>query len=363
MVTVACVAGNWKCTFPAGVCDKPVGAASCSNTPEICDGLDNDCDGLVNENVQNFGKPCASDDGKPAPGDGACRTFGTFVCNGPAATQCSATKASCSGLPGGCTEKCDGVDNDCDGLVDEPYNNKGPAAGNPPGNANFYKPNVTKVGGSLWMMSFEASRPTATNIIPGQGNGYWTSAPAGTTLDKTPACSEPTKIPWFNVTPDEVEQTCSNMGGVICSTAEWQTGCADNAACTWDYNPRGAACTSTFVAASKFCNLGPSYDFDSVTAGDQDGLLPTMSPLLKNCWGDWSGLNGNTVAHDKLFDMTGNLREIVKQANGQYKLMGGAFNTASVNGATCGFTFYSVATQFKFFDTGFRCCFDFDPTQ
>ena len=31
------------------------------------------------------------------------------------------------------------------------------------------------------------------------------------TLDKTPACSVPNKIPWFNVTPAEVEQTCTNV--------------------------------------------------------------------------------------------------------------------------------------------------------
>ena len=42
--------------------------------------------------------------------------------------------------------------------------------------------------------------------------------------------------------------------------------------------------------------------------------------------------------------------------------MGGAFNTAAENGATCSFTFYSVVDTFKFFDTGFRCCFTSDPT-
>ncbi|MFO0613696.1 MAG: putative metal-binding motif-containing protein [Polyangiaceae bacterium] len=301
-----------------------------------------------------------SDDGLPPPGDGACRQTGTFICNGPTATKCSVTKANCTTLPGGCTELCDGIDNDCDGSVDEPNNAPG-------ANSAFsYKPKVTKIAASTWVMSYEASRPSATATAPGSGNGYWTSAPSGTTLDKTPACSETGKIPWFNVTGTEVEQTCAAMGGVACSTATWQIACNATVPCKWGYSPRGAACTSVAVlsppATAKFCNLGTTFDFDSGTTGDQDGLLPTHSPLLKSCSDDWSGQFGNTSANDQIWDMTGNLREIVKQANNSYKLMGGAFNTQSEDGAQCSFTFYSVDQNFKFFDTGFRCCFNTDPT-
>jgi Putative metal-binding motif len=364
MVSVTCNAGAWQCMFPANVC-----SGGCSPNDEVCDNLDNDCDGVLNENVANWNKPCASDDGLPPPGHGACKTTGTNVCNGPNAVQCSATKGDCALLPGGCTEQCDGLDNDCDGLVDETFNNKGSNA------ANFVKPVVTRVAAALWTYTYEASRPSATTVVPGTGNGFWTSAPAGQTLDKTPACSAANKIPWYNVTPREVEQTCAQMGGSICSTANFQTACQPNAACTYGYNPRGAAgsACATVSAAAKFCNLSPSYDFSPGTAGDQDGLLPTASNFLQNCWADWSGLQGNVVATNKLFDLTGNLREITKDSTPSpcggmnqpacvYRIMGGAFNTDSEAGASCSFTFYATDQNYKFFDTGFRCCFTSDPT-
>ncbi len=363
MVSVACTGGTWQCTFPAGVCP-----GGCDPLDEICDTLDNDCDGVVNENVSNYAKACASDDGLPAPGHGACKTQGTYVCDGANATKCSAVKGDCALLPGGCTEACDGIDNDCDGVADETFNAKGSNA------ANFVKPVVTKLAAALWMYTYEASRPSATNVAPGSGNGFWTSAPAGETIDKTPACSAATKIPWFNVTPQEVEQTCTQMGGAMCTRAQFQTACQPAGACTFGYNPRtgNPLPCATAYSGTKYCNIAPSYDFTPGVAGDQDGLLPTASNLLQNCWADWSNLQGNVAATNKLFDLTGNLREVVRDVSPcggpspqpacVYKTMGGAFNTESEAGAACGFTFYTVASTFKFFDTGFRCCFTADPT-
>jgi hypothetical protein len=384
-VTVNCTAGAWKCGFPANVCNP-----TCA-TPgiEICDTLDNNCNGNLNENVANYGKPCASDDGKAPPGDGACRTTGTFVCSGANATTCSAVKNLAAAGP----ELCDAVDNDCDGLVDEPFTAKGSNA------TYFVKPAVTKIAASTWVYQYEASRPSATNVVPGTGNGYQTSAPVGVTLDKTPACSVPTKIPWFNVTPTEVEQTCTARGGHICSVGtEWQTACKENppgaTTCTLGYAPYGAACTAAlgppyafpFVGGT-FCNLGPTYDFDAVAGGDQDGLLVTGSAALKNCYSDWSTLLANGAVAGKIYDVTGNLHEITKcfadttactaasdccsgvcTANkcvggvAAYPLMGGAFNTQDENGASCNFKFYTVDQTFQLYDVGFRCCFSADPT-
>ncbi|EYF02010.1 MopE-related protein [Chondromyces apiculatus] len=358
-VTVTCNTGAWQCSFPPGVCS----GNTCAATPELCDNLDNNCNGINNENVPSWGQPCSSDDGQGIS-HGACRTSGTYVCSSPTAVTCNAVKANCASLPGGCTEACDGIDNDCDGSVDETFNSKGSDP------AYFVRPTVTRITGNTWVYTYEASRANAPTLgatdpgDPGSGNGYHCSgsscpagipaAPAGVTLDRTRSCSVQNRIPWFNVTPVEAEQTCNAAGGTLCSTSVWTTACMATNSCTWGYSPANAACTSV-ATATKRCNLGPTFDTDTTTAGDQDVLLRTGSSALSNCWANW-GAAGN------LFDITGNLREITKSATNVYPLMGGAYNSAAENGATCSFQFYKVDTNFKLFDTGFRCCFTSDPT-
>src|SRR6185295_5605276 len=148
----------------------------------------------------------------------------------------------------------------------EPFTNKG-------SNATFFvKPTVTQVGMGLWVHTYEASRPSATGVAPGSGNGYWTAAPTGKTLDQKPACSVPNKIPWFNVTGPEVDQTCNAMGGHTCSPTEWQTAReAKTMTCTWGYSPNGSACTTPFSGAQPFCNLA----YPNAPAGVGTGLLQT----------------------------------------------------------------------------------------
>jgi putative metal-binding protein len=363
-ISIQCMSGSWVCNFNnANVCTP-----SCASETEICDGFDNDCDGGFNENVANFGLACKSDDGLAPPGHGACQTSGTFVCNGPNATMCSAVKANCNSLPQGCNELCDDVDNDCDGLVDEDFTAKGSDP------AYFIKPVVTKISGTRWIMSYEASRPDASNNNPGSGNGYYCSgvncppgipaAPANVPLDGTIACSREAVLPWFNADPIEAEQACNSVGGFVCSTGDWTTACQATIPCVWGYNPRGAACTST-QTATKFCNLD-NYPVGS----DADVLLLGGSSNLQNCYADWSNLNMNSLAActyanpgncSRGFDLTGNLREITRQAANTYPLMGGGFNSESAAGSTCQFDFYTVNQTFKLFDTGFRCCFSADP--
>jgi hypothetical protein len=83
-------------------------------------------------------------------------------------------------------------------------------------------------------------------------------------------------------------------------------------------------------------------------------LLPTHSTSVPECYADVGG--------EHLYDVTGNLREITKRIAGDYRVLGGAFNTHAESGATCQFDFISVPETFQFYDTGFRCCFGADPS-
>ncbi|MBX3182627.1 MAG: hypothetical protein KIT72_19470 [Polyangiaceae bacterium] len=376
-VNVACNAGAWRCTFPSGYC---TGTAPnyCTNPDNTCNNRDDNCNGTIDDDFQlavvgpsgNYlGKACNSDDNLPIS-HGVCQGQGTYQCNptNPAQTRCTATKQTHLASP----ELCDGKDNDCDGDVDETKF----APGSEP---SYVVPAVRQIASTgVFMYMYEASRPGATATNPGQGNGWHSNPPSTDTADETLACSVPGVVPWFNVTPSEAAQTCAAVGGRLCELSDWQRACrGPSNTCTRGYAP-AAACTSNgnYPQGNPHCNIG-LYDWDgNASNGITDGLLPTAytgggaSPTLTNCRADWSG-------NDDYFDIMGNLREITwnrtspgsngctpenpTDPNCLFSLMGGAFNTQSEDGAACGFTFYTVNSQFKLFDVGFRCCFDSNP--
>lgn len=278
---------------------------------------------------------------------GACRTTGTYICNGPNNVTCSAVKASCATLPSGCTEVCDGIDNDCDGLVDETFAQKGTAA------TTFVRPMVTFLNSSLWMTSYEISRASSTASSFGTGTGWRTSNSASDVIDATVGCSASLRMPWTQISPLEAAQVCTAMNGRLCSLTEWRKACWSSNTCVYGYSPATLAACGQAADSARYCNIVGS-------PGVQFSIIPTGRLSTSSCGADWTHVPGNTGNATRVWDITGNLFEIVTNGAGVYAMVGGSFKT-NERGTQCRVSQAITSTQ-RLADLGFRCCFDSDPT-
>ena len=339
-VDITCVDGAWQCAFTSGVHCQGTPPSYCA-VADDCDGYDNDCNGTPDQDYLTgnaVGEPCNSDDHLPPPGHGRCRQSGHFACVGPEGPiQCDVRDQPDldQALD---VELCNGEDDDCDGVVDEHAGQSGS------GNDIYVKPAVVALGSSgPWVFAYEASRPNATATSAGSGNGFFDAAPPGKTLDQTIACSAAGAVPWTNVSPWEIEQSCAAIGGHICTLEDWQTACWVNAgspdnSCLYGYSPATTAANTgcqdvapADYSAGPFCNLG-GFDADGDPAtGDQDELLPTASGDLNACLADWSTYFGNSLG---LYDVTGNARELTRCQKDR-AVCGGPSNSADICAQDC----------------------------
>jgi len=304
--TATCGATGWTCAYPGTVQTDGGGGI----VPEsACDGLDEDCDGVTDDPFPTLGQSCTR-------GLGACATSGAMACTAAMdGVECSAPDPQ-PGQP----ETCNGQDDDCDAQTDEDAADEWVA--------------ISGGFGARWIYKYEASHPDASASV------------AGVMTHRS--CSVVGRLPWTNVTYPQAQAACSAIGARLCTEAEWQRACETGAPtpCPWSY----AAACDTFSAAT--CN-GNDYDFDTGTAGDQDGML--AAGALPACYADWG------TAADRVFDLSGNAKEWTEaRSPGVNPLRGGSYNNTA-QGISCAFDFAVGDDAFLFENVGFRCCRDTAP--
>ncbi len=188
---------------------------------------------------------------------------------------------------------------------------------------------MVSVCGTFCIDVWEASRPDATADNPG--------------TDTSMATSRPDVLPWATGSPDTMNQqvagaACAAAGKRLCATWEWRLTCRgpdDLDYCYGDaYDP------VTCNGIDTFCDCEP-YPHCNDDCGSDRHVTPTGS--FADCTNGWG-----------IYDINGNVWELVASDDGLDHYRGGAYNCAdSERLHACD---YDAAWNPS--AKGFRCCAD-----
>ncbi len=166
----------------------------------------------------------------------------------------------------------------------------------------------TSLGYDYMIDVFEASRSNAS--LETQGTGV------------TDACSYKNTIPWTNVTFQDAMDACENAGKRLCTRDEWQAAC---------------------VLGGEF-PYGDSYNVSTCNASGSVAA---------------SGSHVACKTPTGVYDLSGNVSELVTVGKDEYSIMGGSYNSKENDLVCVGSSAkYSVLKFNPQPSVGFRCCKD-----
>jgi hypothetical protein len=330
--TVVCSgAQGWTCSYPAntGIELDPV-TKKVRIVEALCDNVDGNCDKQVDEAFDTKGASCSV-------GTGLCAKTGNYTCKADkSGVECPVTADATKAVD----EVCNGLDDNCDGQVDE----RTPKAGSICTNGGTshpclgYTDPMVKISNSLWVYTYEASRPDATPTDPG--------------IYDVRSCSKAGVLPWTSISEVDADRTCksipTSVNGTsmrLCSETEWQTACLDGQAATapvWSFS------TAPTVYDDKVCN-------DAATGIDSPWVTGFDNGQSQLC----------RPKNTQIFDMSGNVAEwtnsCITVLGKQYCRVRGGSYLSQGPATACNFSFVLDVPDFLNFDLGFRCCSSVAP--
>ena len=233
-----------------------------------CDTLDNDCDGQTDEPF-DIGKSCIF-------GSGPCAGTGTWVCDNSMAGD---HRCMGSMKPPG-VEICNGIDNDCDGWSTSSTRRR---TGRPTTSSS-----TSRTAQDVTMFAYEASRYDA--------NG----TEQRLRLDPPPLLASRASMPWTNVTKDEAEAACAQIGTELAPLH------GDRVAGRLQRLRRHDLPLRRHATSATDCN---GYDY---TAGADARRPPIATGAARVRLRP-----SRPAAGDELFDMSGNVKEWVDRPDHQ----------------------------------------------